>query len=153
MTLLRVFELLVGNIQFPIRSIQRDHASKMPPEMGRRAHVTVNVDDFVVLKHDSLLLQLLDSYVSNVQRNHLRKVYRAKTPRAQRKISSYFSELRVLCVFALPCCLPSRSSRPSRFDWAHRPESIEGWLKSSHHKEHEAHEVWISRPPAPEPDG
>src|SRR2546426_12376963 len=105
MTLLRVFELLVGNIQFPIRSIQRDHASKMPPEMGRRAHVTVNVDDFVVLKHDSLLLQLLDSYVSNVQRNHLRKVYRAKTPRAQRKISFFF--VRTWCPLRLCATLLS----------------------------------------------
>src|SRR5437870_11474506 len=97
MTLLRVFELLVGNIQFPIRSIQRDHASKMPPEMGRRAHVTVNIDDFVVLKHDSLLLQLLDSYVSNVQRTLQQSLLR-QDAKSAKKISSSLSEVRVLCV-------------------------------------------------------
>jgi hypothetical protein len=29
-----------------------------------------------------------------------KKIYRAKTPKAQRKISPYFSELGALCVFA-----------------------------------------------------
>ena len=41
-----------------------------------------------------------DSYVWNVHQNHLNKVYRAKTPSTHRKISFYFSELGVLCVFA-----------------------------------------------------
>jgi hypothetical protein len=32
--------------------------------------------------------------------NNFNKVFRAKTPRPQRKIFSYFSELGVLCAFA-----------------------------------------------------
>jgi len=42
----------------------------------------------------------------NVRQNNFNKVYRAKTPRAQRKISSHFSELGVLCVFAQLISLP-----------------------------------------------
>jgi hypothetical protein len=40
----------------------------------------------------------VDSYLLNVQQNNFNKVYRAKTPRTQRK--KYFSELGALCVFA-----------------------------------------------------
>jgi hypothetical protein len=40
---------------------------------------------------------MLDSYLLNVEQNRFNKLYRAKTPRAQRKIFSYFSELGVLC--------------------------------------------------------
>jgi hypothetical protein len=42
----------------------------------------------------------LDSYLLNVEQNRFNKLYRAKTPRAQRKIFFYFSELGVLCAFA-----------------------------------------------------
>ena len=44
--------------------------------------------------------QRLDSYLLNVQQHDFNKVYRAKTPRAQRQIPFDFSELGVLCVFA-----------------------------------------------------
>jgi hypothetical protein len=55
-------------------------------------------------------LRRLDSYLLNVQQNDFNKVYRAKTPRAQRKISSYFSELGALCVFARVIVFPTPES-------------------------------------------
>jgi hypothetical protein len=39
---------------------------------------------------------MLGAYGLNVQQNHFNKIYRANTPRAQRKISSYGSDLDVL---------------------------------------------------------
>ncbi|HXV84448.1 MAG TPA: hypothetical protein VEG60_31755 [Candidatus Binatia bacterium] len=50
----------------------------------------------------------VDSNFSNVAQNHFKKIYRAKhvlsnaegTPRGKEKLSTYFSELGVLCVFA-----------------------------------------------------
>ena len=54
------------------------------------------------------------NYISNVQQKNFTKLYRAKTPRAQRKISSYFSELGVLCVFARGSVFRSRNQN---FNW------------------------------------
>jgi hypothetical protein len=45
-----------------------------------------------------LKYQSLDSYLRNVGHNDCKKIYRAKTPRKQRK--KYFSELGALCIFA-----------------------------------------------------
>jgi hypothetical protein len=47
-----------------------------------------------------LIGSALDSSFSNVEQNHFKKIYRAKTPRRKEKISFYLSELGVLCVFA-----------------------------------------------------
>jgi hypothetical protein len=41
-----------------------------------------------------------DSSFSNVEQNHFKKIYRAKTPRRKEKISFCLSELGMLCVFA-----------------------------------------------------
>jgi len=58
----------------------------------------------------SFLLFHLASYLSNLQQNNFNNVYLAKTPRPQRKIFSYFSELGVLCAFARVIYFPIRSS-------------------------------------------
>jgi hypothetical protein len=61
------------------------------------------------------LRKSVDSYLLNVRQNHFNKVYRAKTPRAQRKISSYLSELGVLCVFARVIFFPIPYSKIQQF--------------------------------------
>src|SRR5437899_12573783 len=54
---------------------------------------------------------------------------RAKAQRTPRKTKGFFA---ALASWRESCCLPSRPSCPS-------------WLKSSHHEEHEANEVWICK--------
>jgi hypothetical protein len=43
-------------------------------------------------KPNSARYEPLDSYLENVEQNDFKKIYRAKTPRTQRKIITYFSE-------------------------------------------------------------
>jgi hypothetical protein len=47
-----------------------------------------------------LIGSALDSSFSNVEQNHFKKIYRAKTPRRKEKIFFCLFELGVLCVFA-----------------------------------------------------
>jgi hypothetical protein len=57
MILLSVCELLVGHLQFSPGSIERDHRAEVSPEMGWRAHVAMNIDDFMILVHNLSPLQ------------------------------------------------------------------------------------------------
>jgi hypothetical protein len=47
-----------------------------------------------------------DSYLLNLEQNDFKKVSRAETPRAQKKVFSNFFELGVLCVLARVISFP-----------------------------------------------
>jgi hypothetical protein len=56
------------------------------------------MESWSIATRQSGALVRLDTYLGNVGQNDSTKIYRAKTPRTQRK--KYFSELGALCVFA-----------------------------------------------------
>src|ERR1051325_1992826 len=63
--LLRVFEQLVGDVELSIGCVERYHAAQVAAKVRRRAHVAVDVDDFMVLIHgSSWLMGLPLSYFS-----------------------------------------------------------------------------------------